>query len=165
MTSTIRSAWNVPRGVALPTLDSAWGITVIRVTAGLIIMVAGLEKWGTGGVTGFTQAVTNLGLPVAELWGVWIPLQEFVGGLLILAGLGARWAAILFVIEFFVTSFLLKAPRPAPFGGWDSMRLDLMLWAAAITIALVGPGAFALQNLLSRRTRAAAEMAGRLATT
>jgi len=149
----------------LQTLPSAWGITVIRVMAGLIIMIAGLEKWEAGGLTGFTQALMTVGLPLAALWGVWIPLQEFVGGLLILTGLGVRWVAILFVIEFFVTSFLLKAPRPAPFGGWDSMRLDLMLWAAAITLALVGPGAFALQNLLSRRTWAAAEMAGRPATT
>jgi len=149
----------------LQTLPSAWGITVIRVMAGLIIMVAGLEKWGAGGLTGFTQALTAVGLPLAALWGVWIPLQEVVGGLLILTGLCVRWVAIPFVIEFFVTSFLIKAPSPAPFGGWDSMRLDLMLWAAAITIALVGPGAFALQNLLSTRTRAAVEMAGRPATT
>ena len=148
----------------LQTQPSAWGITVIRVMAGLIIMVAGLEKWGAGGLTGFTQALTNVGLPLAAFWGVWIPLQEVVGGLLILTGLGARWAAIPFVIEFFVTSFLLKAPSPAPFGGWDSMRLDLMLWAAAITIALVGPGAFALQNLLSRRGQAA-EITARPAAT
>ena len=147
----------------LETVPSAWGITVIRVMAGLIIMVAGLEKWGAGGLTGFTQALTNVGVPLAALWGVWIPFQESVGGLLILTGLGVRWVAILFVIEFLVTSFL-KAASPAPFGGWDSMRLDLMLWAAAIVIALVGPGAFALQNLLSARTRAAAAMAGRPAT-
>jgi putative oxidoreductase len=147
----------------LQTLPSAWGITVIRVMAGLIIMVAGLEKWGAGGLTGFTQALTTVGLPLAAFWGVWIPLQEVVGGLLILTGLGVRWAAILFVIEFFVTSFL-KAASPAPFGGWDSMRLDLMLWAAAISIALVGPGAFALQNLLSRRGQVA-EVTARPAAT
>jgi hypothetical protein len=34
----------------LQTLPSAWGITVIPVMAGLIIMVAGLEKWGAGGL-------------------------------------------------------------------------------------------------------------------
>ena len=149
----------------LQTLPPAWGITFIRVMAGLIIMVAGLEKWGAGGLTGFTQALTNVGVPLAAFWGVWIPLQEFVGGLLILTGLGVRRVAILFVIEFFVTAFLIKLPSPAPFGGWDSMRLDLMLWAAAISIALVGPGAFALQNFLSRRTWAAAEIAGRPAPT
>jgi hypothetical protein len=44
------------------------------------------------------------------------------------------------------------------------MRIDLMLWAAAIAIALVGPGAFALENVVFRRGRAA-EIAGRPATT
>ena len=96
----------------LQTLPPAWGITVIRMMAGLIIMVAGLEKWGAGGLTGFTQALTNVGVPLAAFWGVWIPLQEFAGGLLILTGLGVRWVAILFVVEFFVTSFVIKAPSP-----------------------------------------------------
>jgi len=40
-----------------------------------------------------------------------------------------------------------------------------MLWAAAIAIALVGPGEFAVQNLLAKRTWATAEMAGQPATT
>jgi uncharacterized membrane protein YphA (DoxX/SURF4 family) len=133
--------------------------------AGLIIMVAGLEKWSAGGLTGFTQGATGLGLPLAQLWGVYIPLQEFIGGALILTGVGARWVAILFIIEYFVTTFLLKVPRPAPFGGWDSMRIDLMLWAAAIAIALVGPGAFALENLLFKRDRTASEMASRRTAT
>jgi uncharacterized membrane protein YphA (DoxX/SURF4 family) len=129
--------------------------------AGLIIMVAGLEKWAAGGLTGFTQGATGMGLPLAQLWGVYIPLQEFIGGFLILTGLGARWVAILFVIEYFVTSFLLKAVRPAPFGGWDSMRIDLMLWVAVLAVAAVGPGAFALESWILRRGRADLPMAGR----
>jgi alpha-1,6-mannosyltransferase len=145
----------------LRTLPPSWGIALVRVMAGLIIMVAGLEKWAAGGLTGFTQGATGMGLPLAQLWGVYIPLQEFIGGFLILTGLGARWVAILFVIEYFVTSFLLKAVRPAPFGGWDSMRIDLMLWVAVIAVAAVGPGAFALESWILRRGRADLPMAGR----
>lgn len=85
--------------------------------------------------------------------------METIGGLLILVGFGARYVALLFVVEFFVTTFLLKVPRPAPFGGWDSMRIDIMLWVSAITVALVGPGMLALETLVQRR--APARMTGR----
>jgi putative oxidoreductase len=145
----------------LRTLPTDFGITIVRVMAGLIITVASLEKFTGGGFDGFTKVSGGLGLPVPELWGVFIPLLELIGGLMILTGLGSRWVAFLFIVEYFVTSFLLKVPRQPPFGGWDSMRIDLMLWAAAIAIALVGPGAFALQNLLFKRSAAQAPMAGR----
>jgi putative oxidoreductase len=148
----------------LQALPTAWGITIIRVMAGIIITVAALEKFAGGGFEGFTKVSGGLGLPVPEVWGVFIPLLELIGGLLILTGLFSRWVAFLFIVEYFVTSFLLKVPRQPPFGGWDSMRIDLMLWAAAIAIALVGPGAFALENVLFKRGRAA-EIAGRAATT
>ena len=139
-------------------LPPIWGITLIRIAAGLIICIAGLEKLAGGGFDGFTKTATNFGLPLPGVWGVFIPLLETIGGLLILIGFGARWVALLFIIEYFVTSFVLKAPRAAPFGGWDSMRIDLMLWISAIVVALVGPGTFALDALLQRR--APARMAG-----
>ena len=141
-------------------LPTAWGITVVRVMAGIIITVASFEKFFGGGFEGFTRVSSGLGLPMPEVWGVFIPLLELVGGLALLLGFGARWAAFLFIVEYFVTAFVLKVPRQPPFGGWDSMRIDLMLWAAVIAIAMVGPGAFALETIL-RRGQAEAPMAGR----
>lgn len=132
-------------------LPPSWGITVVRLMAGVIITVAALEKFNAGGFEGFTKVVSGLGIPGAPFWGVFIPLLELIGGLMVLLGLYARWVAVLFVIEYFVTSFLLKVPRQPPFGGWDSMRIDLMLLAAAIMLVLVGPGALALESLLRRR--------------
>jgi putative oxidoreductase len=134
----------------LRALPEAWGITIVRVMAGLIITVAAFEKFNGGGFEAFTKTSTGLGLPVPEFWGIFIPLLELIGGLALLLGFGARWAALLFIVEYFVTSFVLKAPRQPPFGGWDSMRIDLMLWAAVIAVAAVGPGAFALETLLKR---------------
>jgi putative oxidoreductase len=146
----------------LRALPPTWGITVVRVVAGLIIFVAALEKFNAGGFDGFTKATTGMGLPVPQLWGVFIPLLELIGGALILVGLGARWVAILFVIEYAVTTFAIKALRPPPFGGWDSLRIDLMLLTAAITIVLVGPGALALESVLGRsRRRSRSTMAAR----
>jgi putative oxidoreductase len=130
------------------TLPAPWGITIVRVMAGLILVVAAFEKFNGGGFDGFTKATTGMGLPLPQFWGVFIPLLELIGGALLLVGLGARWVALLFVAEFLVTTFALKAQRQPPFGGWDSLRIDLMLLAASIMLVLVGPGAFALESLL-----------------
>jgi putative oxidoreductase len=140
-----------------------WGITVVRVMAGVILVVAGLDKLNGGGFEAFTKTVVNFGLPLPEVWGVFIPLLELLGGVLIAVGLGARWVAVLFIVEFIVTTFVLKAQRPPPFGGWNSLRIDLMLLATAVTVVLVGPGALALESLLdrSRRGSAAAVSRGR----
>jgi len=135
----------------LQALPAAWGITVVRLMAGMIIFVASLEKFFGGGFDGFTKVTTGLGIPLAPFWGVFIPLLECVGGLLLIAGLLTRWAAALFVVEYLITSFALKVPRQPPFGGWDSMRIDLMLLAAAVALVLVGPGAFALETLVRER--------------
>jgi putative oxidoreductase len=141
------------------TLPPIWGITLVRVMAGIILFVAGLDKLTGGGFEGFAKSAAGMGLPVPQVWGVFIPLLELIGGALLLVGLGARWVAVLFVVEFIITSFALKAPRQPPFGGWNSMRIDLMLLAASVTVLLVGPGALALESVLSRaRRRSAANM-------
>src|ERR687883_633886 len=132
-------------------LPPAWGITVVRVMAGLIITVAALEKFNAGGFDGFTKVAAGLAIPAAGFWGVFIPLLELIGGLMVLLGLGARWVAVLFVIEYAITSFALKVPRQPPFGGWDSMRIDLMLLAAAIMLVVAGSGELSLDNVLLKR--------------
>jgi putative oxidoreductase len=136
-------------------LPPGWGLALIRVMAGIILIVASMEKFTGGGFDGFARVSTALGLPLPQLWGVWIPLQELIGGALILSGLGARWVALLFVCEFAVNALVLKTTKPAPFGGWDSMRIDLMLLATSVALVVCGPGAFALENVLWKRRRAA----------
>jgi putative oxidoreductase len=135
-----------------------WGIAVVRVTMGVILVVAALEKLTAGGLFGFVPAVTNFGFPVPQLFGPFVPCLELIGGLLILLGLGARWVAILFICEFAINAFVLKVPRQPPFGGWDSMRIDLMMLAAAIMLVLAGAGALALDNLLLKRGARAADL-------
>jgi putative oxidoreductase len=139
--------------VNVRTLPTAWGITIVRVMAGIIIFWASVEKFQAGGFANWTRAMANFGFPVPEFWGAFIPLLEGIGGLLLIFGLGARWVSILFVIEYFGTGLVIKTRAAPPFGGWDSMRIDLMLLATVIAIALVGSGAFALDSLLARRSQ------------
>jgi putative oxidoreductase len=135
-------------------LAPTWGITVLRVTMGVILIVASWEKFNAAGLFGFSAGIANFGLPLPQFFGPFITLLELIGGILILTGFGARWVAVLFVCEFAVNVFILKVPRQPPFGGWDSMRIDLMMLATAIALVLVGPGEFALEHLVLRRRSA-----------
>ena len=113
----------------LRTLPTPWGITVVRVMAGLILVVAAYEKYSAGGFDGFTRTTTSLGVPLPQLFGIFIPLLEGIGGALLLVGLGARWVAVLFVIVRIAYVLTYVGNRP---------RLRSILWnlGFAINIAI-----------------------------
>jgi len=127
-------------------LDARWGITTVRVLMGIILIVAGLQKWlgGIGGTIGF---FTQVGIPIPELLGPVVAAGEVVGGLLILLGLTARWVALWFTVEFLVTTFVVKLPHQ----GWDPARLDLMILGGSLMLLLAGAGKMALDEQLTRR--------------
>src|ERR1051326_1240979 len=87
--------------------DGRWGITVVRLMMGLILVIAGLQKWA-GGIGGFVGFVTQLGIPVPQVVGPLIAAGEVVGGILLLLGFGIRWVSLWFVCEFLVTSLYVK---------------------------------------------------------
>jgi putative oxidoreductase len=120
---------------------------------GIILIVAGYQKFA-GGIDRFAGFLPQLGVPAPELFGWLVPLLELVGGTLVLLGLGVRWLGLLFIIEFLVTAFYVKLPRPAPLGGWDSARIDLMMLAAAVMLVLAGSGRASLDELLLKRRAA-----------
>ena len=59
-----------------------------------------------------------------------------------LLGLFTRWLGLLFAIEFTVAAFYVKLPQ-----GWNAMRIDLMLLASGILLALEGAGPASLDAL------------------
>ncbi len=136
-------------------VNPGWGVAAVRIMAAIILIGAGYLKFA-GGVDRFAGFLPQLGLPAPELLGWLIPIMEVIGGVLILLGLGVRWLGLYFVLQFLVITFYVKLPRPAPLGGWDSMRIDLMMLAAAVMLVLAGAGKASLDEMLAKR-RAASE--------
>jgi len=69
-------------------------------------------------------------------------VQEFVGGVLLVLGLGTRVFGALFACEFLVTAFWVKFRLMS----WNDGRIDVMLFTAAILLLLAGPGRAAIDN-------------------
>jgi putative oxidoreductase len=133
--------------------DPRWGITVVRLMTGLILVIAGTQKWAAG-IGGFINFVNQLGIPAPQVIGPVIATGEVVGGLLVLFGLAARWVSIWFICEFLVTSLYVKLGRGA---GWDAARIDLMMLVANVMLVLAGAGTLALDQWLLRRPQRRAD--------
>jgi putative oxidoreductase len=84
--------------------------------------------------------VTAQGLPAVLAYGVYI--GEVLAPLMVLLGFYARIGGVLIAINMLVALFLVhRADLLAlgPQGGW-AIELQVMLLAAAIAVALLGPG-------------------------
>lgn len=122
------------------------GISIVRLMMGIIVVVAGTQKWlgplPFGGASRF---------PMPELFGYYIPAHELLFGLLILIGLWTRWVAVFFIVEFFITGIVIKLTSAPPFGGYESARIDYMLLAAAVALVIGGAGVLSVDHWLAKR--------------
>jgi putative oxidoreductase len=124
-----------------------WGLTLLRVVTGLIFFMHGQQKlfeMGIGGVTGFFG---SLGIPAPQLAAVVVSLVETVGGLALILGVLTRVAGVLLTADMLVAMLLVHRPHGF-FAGDGGVELVLMLGAAALTLAMTGPGALALDRVL-----------------
>ena len=120
------------------------GLTVLRIVVGIVFLVHGYQKlfkFGFGGVAGM---LGHIGIPLPHVAAVIVTLVEFVGGILLIAGLAVRVAAILLACDMIVA--ILKVHLPHGFynqvGGFE---FPLTLLAAVICLALAGGGALSLR--------------------
>ena len=123
-------------------IEAGWGITAVRVTMGLIFIVAGWAKLASG-FGNVAAAFAKMGIPVPGLSGPFIAILELAGGLALLVGLYSRWLGLAFAIEFVVAAFYVKFATL----GWNAGRLDLMLLAGGILLFLAGPGKAAIDEV------------------
>ena len=133
---------------ALERIHPGWGVTAVRVVAGIILVFAG---WGklTGGIEEFAGGMTQMGLPAAQVLAPLVVAFELVGGLLILAGAGVRWLGFVMVAQFLILALYVQMPSR----GFGGARLDLMMAAAGLMLVLAGAGKASVDEWLARRRR------------
>lgn len=137
-----------------------WGATLLRVSLGLMFLAHSLVlKLGVFTLAGTAGYFESLGLP--GFFAYLVFAAEAIGGLLLVAGVQARWVALA-LIPVLAGALWVHAGNGWVFsnagGGWE---YPLFLIVAAGVQALVGDGALTLSRSIDpRRLIAAAPVAG-----
>lgn len=122
-------------------LQGDWGLLLLRVAFGAIMIVHGFPKLKDIKGTGANFA--NMGFRPGAFWGTLIALLESLGGIALILGVITVPLAALFVIEFLVIIFW-KIAKNTPFvGGWE---FDFLLVASTLVLFLFGAGMISLDH-------------------
>jgi putative oxidoreductase len=136
-----------------------FGITVIRVVAGLVFFMHGWQKLFMMGVGGVERFFGSLGIPAASIAAPGVAYLELIGGAALILGLLTRWVAIPLTIDMLVASLLVHIP--AGFFVPNGVELVLLLLASAVTLIVAGPGALAIDQIIGGRARGGASVEAR----
>lgn len=125
------------------------GLLVLRLAVGAIFIAHGWQKVFGFGMAGVTSAFTHMGVPLAGLVAPVVAVLELVGGIALVLGLATRIAGLLLAFDMFCAILIVHGkngfflPR-----GFEFVMGNL---AMALTLAIVGAGAYSLDARLSRR--------------
>ena len=115
----------------------------IRASLGAIFIVHSLKKFDPG----WQEWLASIGLP-PELQ-LPIALAEFVGGILLIAGVLTRITGVIFSVILLGAIFHIRWEKGffVSQGGWE---WDLMMLAATLSIIAVGPGRISVSRIVKR---------------
>lgn len=112
---------------------------LLRVVLGLVFVVHGYPKL----FTGFSQTAgwfDSVGIKPGKFWAFVVGAVEFFGGIALIFGFATQIAALLIAINMLVAIWKVKFR-----GGFvNGYEFDLLLLAVALSLALTGAGAFAI---------------------
>jgi putative oxidoreductase len=126
--------------------------TLFRIVLGLLFAIHGASSlFGVfGGSRGSGEAIA-----VGTWPGWWAALIQFVGGLLVIAGLGTRVVAIICSGSMAYAYFVVHQPDallPLNTGG----ELSALFCWSFLLIAALGPGKWSVDSILAQRRAATA---------
>ncbi|RJX39212.1 DoxX family protein [Paenibacillus pinisoli] len=123
------------------------GLLIMRVVIGLIFAGHGAQKlfgwFGGPGLKGTGGWFESIGVKPGALLAVVIGLFEVIGGILLALGLWMPVAAAMIIIPMIGAIVTVHGQN----GLWmtkNGMEYNLILIAAAVGLALIGPGAYAI---------------------
>jgi putative oxidoreductase len=125
-----------------------YAATIMRVSLGAVLLAHGLLKVFVFTLPGTAGFFASQGFPGWTAYPV--VLLEVVGGLMMLAGIYTRAVAIA-ILPVLLGALTVHIGNgwlfSAPNGGWE---FPAFLVAAALAVALLGDGAFALRDALPK---------------
>lgn len=127
-----------------------WGLTVLRVVAGIVFLAHGLQKLFMFGIGGFAGSLEQQGVPLAFLFALIVTLVEVVGGIALILGLFTRLVAILLAVDMLVATLLVHLPNGF-FISNGGIEFTLTLLAVSVALALAGAGEASVDKVIAAR--------------
>ena len=146
----------------MPKVSSDVAALILRLTAGAIFLPHGWSKvLGEGGAAAFAADMAS-GYHIPTALGYLAAYSEFIGAMLLLAGLLTRLDALLLAGTMFVATFIVQLPDalyevpPGAIKAFVAMKgieLPLAMFALCAAIVLIGPGRVSLDHVLRLEER------------
>jgi uncharacterized membrane protein YphA (DoxX/SURF4 family) len=128
---------------------------LVRVMLGSVFVAEGVQKFLFPEALGVGRFI-KIGIPFPEVMAPFVGVVETVCGLMLLAGLFTRLAAIPLVIDMLVAIATTKIPILMEKGFWAMVhetRTDWSMLLGAIVLLIVGSGGWSLDSTFARRGR------------
>lgn len=119
---------------------SDWGLLILRVALGLIMVAHGWPKLKN--LKGTAEGFKAMGFKPPRFWGTVVAIVEFFGGLVLILGLFTQFFAFLILIQFMVAILRVKG-RQGFVGGYE---FDLLILVAAFALMILGAGTISLDT-------------------
>ena len=133
-------------------LTAPYGLAILRVVLGIAMLVHGWSKLsgGVDNVAGFFGEM--LGIPAPELMAWVVTIVELVGGILLVVGFLTQIVGILVALDMLgaiLFAFLLRGEPFINENGFISWEKEAVFGAAALCIALAGPGIWSVDDVVA----------------
>jgi putative oxidoreductase len=133
---------------------SDWGLLILRLGIGIIMLVHGWPKLNPNspmkGTAGFAAGLKQMGVPLPTFFAWVVALLETVGAVLLILGLGTRILAIGFAIDMLVAIVRARRPMGAKFSSMEAIgwEFEFILLVASLALLFTGAGSIALDPLV-----------------
>lgn len=121
-------------------------IAILRVVLGIVFVYHGW--WKVVNSAANADFFGKLGIPLPLASSIAVTGVELVGGVALILGIGVAYAAV--PLAFTMVVAILTVHLPAGFALPNGYEFVLTLLAAVLAQGALGPGTFALENLLKK---------------
>lgn len=126
-----------------------WSLTFLRLVVGFVFVFHGYGKFaGDASIAGFAQGLESMGMPLPLLNAYLAVAAEFIGGLMLMLGLGARLASIPIIFTMLVAIAMVHGKNGFSMAA-SGFEYNLVLIAGALPILRNGGGLFSLDSLIA----------------
>lgn len=132
---------------------SEWSLALLRAVLGVIFAYHGYAKlFMPGGFKGTVGFFTAINIPLPAYAAILVSLVEFAGGLSLIFGLAARWAASALIVEMLVALFKVHL-RSGFFISQQAYGYEylLLLMAGLLVVLINGAGKLSLGKFIKKK--------------